>query len=210
MFTFQVSSSRSLLSELVAALVREHFPAADIRFEHESQLPAGAIVSLAGGSRWLYLSTAAGSSPDMAQALADGASAVLSIDSSGVALAHALTCLTSGSGTYVPLELLHWMANEVLGKATPKSTLNQATRLTQRERNVLELVARGCSNFEIARELTISENTVRSHLHALSVKFGASSRAKMLANARAARVPEAFEPYGAAAARRTNDALATA
>jgi DNA-binding NarL/FixJ family response regulator len=209
MLTFQVSSSRSLLSELVAALVREHFPAAEIRFDHAPQTAAGAVVTLVGQERWLFLSTAAGASPDMTQALADGACAVLSIDSSGTSLKRALTCLTSGSGTYVPLELLHWMANEVLGKPVLKNKLQQGTRLTTRERNVLALVARGYSNFEIARELTISENTVRSHLHALSVKFGANSRAKMLANARAARVPEAFEPF-ATAAHHGPEALATA
>jgi two-component system NarL family response regulator len=43
--------------------------------------------------------------------------------------------------------------------------------LTQRERQVLELVARGDANKEIARHLTISENTVKNHLRNILEKL---------------------------------------
>jgi LuxR family maltose regulon positive regulatory protein len=65
--------------------------------------------------------------------------------------------------------------------------------LTAREREILQLVARGCTNPEIAERLLISTNTVRTHLHALSVKFEATNRTRMLANARALSVPEALD-----------------
>ncbi len=48
--------------------------------------------------------------------------------------------------------------------------------LSQREREVLPLLARGWSNRRIARELHITENTVRNHIASIFNKLGASSR----------------------------------
>lgn len=49
-------------------------------------------------------------------------------------------------------------------------------QLTRREREVLLLVARGKSNREIARELGISEQTVRTHVSSILGKLGLASR----------------------------------
>jgi DNA-binding NarL/FixJ family response regulator len=48
--------------------------------------------------------------------------------------------------------------------------------LTNREREVLELVSQGLSNKLIARQLQISEHTVKFHISSISTKLGASSR----------------------------------
>ena len=48
--------------------------------------------------------------------------------------------------------------------------------LTMREREVLELVSQGLSNKLIARQLQISEHTVKFHIASVSAKLGASSR----------------------------------
>lgn len=53
--------------------------------------------------------------------------------------------------------------------------------LSAREREVLELVARGTSNREIARELFISEATVKTHLTHIFGKLGAKDRAAAVA-----------------------------
>ncbi|MBO4255405.1 response regulator [Streptomyces griseorubiginosus] len=55
--------------------------------------------------------------------------------------------------------------------------------LSTREREVLALVARGTSNREIARELFISEATVKTHLTHLYAKLGVSDRAAAVATA---------------------------
>ncbi|WP_369391944.1 response regulator [Streptomyces sp. CG1] len=58
---------------------------------------------------------------------------------------------------------------------TPRQPGNEP--LSAREREVLALVARGTSNREIARELFISEATVKTHLTHLYTKLGVNDRA---------------------------------
>jgi DNA-binding NarL/FixJ family response regulator len=56
--------------------------------------------------------------------------------------------------------------------------------LTEREREVLELVAAGLGNHEIARRLVLSEKTVRNHVSAILVKLQVPDRASAVAKAR--------------------------
>ncbi|MGK5552440.1 response regulator [Actinomadura kijaniata] len=56
--------------------------------------------------------------------------------------------------------------------------------LTSREREVLDLVARGLSNHRIAQELVLSEKTVRNHLGHIFDKLQVNSRAEAVARAR--------------------------
>lgn len=55
--------------------------------------------------------------------------------------------------------------------------------LTDRELEVLKLVARGLSNKEVAAALTISETTVKTHLRAIFAKLGVLSRTEAIATA---------------------------
>lgn len=56
--------------------------------------------------------------------------------------------------------------------------------LTDRERQVLDLVAAGCGNHEIARRLALSEKTVRNHVSSILLKLRARDRAAAVAKAR--------------------------
>src|SRR5450755_3510890 len=57
-------------------------------------------------------------------------------------------------------------------------------RLTEREREVLELVARGYPNARVAHHLGLSEKTVRNHVSAILAKLPAATRAEAVALAR--------------------------
>jgi len=65
-----------------------------------------------------------------------------------------------------------------LGQADPSATL-----LSKRETTVLQMVADGCSNRQIAESLTIGERTVKFHVTSALNKLGADNRAHAAARA---------------------------
>lgn len=65
----------------------------------------------------------------------------------------------------------------------PSEPVEPLEPLTNREREVLQLIAQGLPNKAIAGELGISENTVKFHVGSLLDKLGAASRAEALARA---------------------------
>lgn len=67
------------------------------------------------------------------------------------------------------------MASKILKEFSAPPT-RPGPALTQRERQVLELVARGDANKEIARHLQISENTVKNHLRNILEKLHLQNR----------------------------------
>lgn len=60
----------------------------------------------------------------------------------------------------------------------------EAGALSARQREILALLAAGLSNKEIARELVVSENTIKTHLANLYAKLGVGRRTEALAVAR--------------------------
>ena len=55
--------------------------------------------------------------------------------------------------------------------------------LTDREQEVLKLIAHGFSNKEISCRLVISESTVQNHVHHIYEKLGISNRVQAVAHA---------------------------
>jgi DNA-binding NarL/FixJ family response regulator len=62
------------------------------------------------------------------------------------------------------------------GAAAPTGPRSLTARLTAREREVLAEIGRGRSNREIARTLTLSEKTVKTHVSAVLAKLGVPDR----------------------------------
>lgn len=74
----------------------------------------------------------------------------------------------------VASKLLRRMQNN--SSSNNNNTLNASEDLTAREQQVLELLAHGLANKEIAGRLTISERTVKFHVSAILAKLAAGNR----------------------------------
>jgi DNA-binding NarL/FixJ family response regulator len=72
-----------------------------------------------------------------------------------------------------------WAGQTVVPRAARADV--EAAELSQREREVLDLVAAGLSNAQIAERLTVTEHTVKSHLGSLFAKLGVHSRREAIA-----------------------------
>jgi DNA-binding NarL/FixJ family response regulator len=71
-----------------------------------------------------------------------------------------------------------------------------AADLTAREREVLAEVARGRSNREIARELSLSEKTVKTHVSAILGKLGVQDRTQAALHAVRSGLADPGQPIG--------------
>jgi len=101
--------------------------------------------------------------------LALGVSAFLPKSDSTQVILEAVRLVLAG-GTYVPPRLLSAAA------ATPSAGASAIESLTPRQRDVLRLLAQGKPNKVIARELDISEATVKVHLLSVFRTLGARNR----------------------------------
>jgi LuxR family maltose regulon positive regulatory protein len=72
--------------------------------------------------------------------------------------------------------------------SVPARTAPLAEPLTQREQEVLHLLAAGASNAEIARRLGVAVTTIQTHVHHIFGKLSVGSRTQALAKARALRL----------------------
>lgn len=86
-------------------------------------------------------------------------------------------------------------------EARPKRT-NSSTPLTPREEQVMRLVAEGMSNREIARQMQLSENTIKNYLFKIFEKLGFSNRVELVLYA-TANAPVDVAVSAAAGAGRT-------
>jgi DNA-binding CsgD family transcriptional regulator len=66
-----------------------------------------------------------------------------------------------------------------------EDTIETRPDLTDRQRQVVELIARGCSNDEVGRNLGISPRTAKAHSDALRLKLGVPRRRQIPAAFRA-------------------------
>jgi DNA-binding NarL/FixJ family response regulator len=119
--------------------------------------------------------SAVGDPKIMQEAIMCGASAFIPKSAPGQVLINALRVIIAG-GTYMPTGVVAALRN---AEAAPAHG-----ELTLRQRRVLELLSTGLSNKRIARELDISEITVKAHVSAIFRKLGVANRMQASLEAR--------------------------
>ncbi|MFE4514640.1 response regulator [Kitasatospora sp. NPDC056783] len=114
------------------------------------------------------------------EALRAGAGGFLLKDASGVELAEAVRVVAAGDALLSPGITKRLIAefSRLSGSARPPARV-RIDVLTNRETEVLALVARGLSNAEIAEELVVAEQTVKTHMGSILQKLQLRDRTQV-------------------------------
>jgi DNA-binding NarL/FixJ family response regulator len=110
------------------------------------------------------------------EALRSGASGFLLKDASARELAEAVRLVAAGDALLAPGVTRRLIAEFARMGAPRSPSRKQIEGLTERESEVLALVARGMSNGEIARHLVVAEQTVKTHVSRILMKLGLRDR----------------------------------
>lgn len=111
-------------------------------------------------------------------ALRAGASGFLVKDSSAADLLHGIRLVAAGEALLAP-RVTRRLISAFTGRG-PATAPRGLDGITVREREVLELIARGLSNAEIAERLYLGVGTVKTHIGRLLSKLGARDRAQLV------------------------------
>ena len=114
------------------------------------------------------------------EALRAGASGFLLKDASARELAEAVRVVAAGDAVIAPSVTRRLIA-EFAHLGGPRApTRTRLEGLTDRETEVLALIARGLSNAEIAAELVVAEQTIKTHIGRIFAKLGLRDRAQAI------------------------------
>ncbi|MDQ0844099.1 response regulator transcription factor [Streptomyces sp. V1I6] len=111
------------------------------------------------------------------EALRAGASGFLLKDASADELANAVRVIAGGDALLSPNITKRLIAEFSRTTGAPRAPLKERIGdLTERETEVLSLIAQGLSNAEIAGALVVAEQTVKTHVSRVLVKLGLRDR----------------------------------
>jgi DNA-binding NarL/FixJ family response regulator len=147
----------------------------DVRMPKRSGIEACVAIKEVAPTARIIMLTVSDEEADLYDAVKNGASGYLLKDSSIDEVAQAIRVVSDGQSLISPS-----MAIKLLDefKQMSRSDRQQvpSPRLTDRELEVLKLVAQGLNNREIAKRLFISENTVKNHVRNILEKLQLHSR----------------------------------
>ena len=143
----------------------------DARMPHRSGLEIMKEIAAKGLETRVILYTGYGDDALLSDALDAGVGGMLDKDTPVEDLVRAIQIVAEG-GTYL---------DPTAAAALITNRREQAHRLTQREREVLRLLADGMTNEQMGAELCISPQTVRTHVQKAMEKLGAQTRVQAVA-----------------------------
>ncbi|AIB11841.1 regulator [Azospirillum argentinense] len=128
------------------------------------------------GNRPLLVISGSDEVADIVDSVRLGARGYILKTSSTAVLEHAISLALTGE-TFLPLPRAVLSGNVAAEVARPSGQI--LDRLTDRQRDVFQLLLAGHSNKEIARELGVLEGTVKVHVRAIMQKLGVRNRTQV-------------------------------
>ncbi|MEE1941739.1 response regulator transcription factor [Streptomyces sp. TRM 70361] len=151
----------------------------DIRMPRLNGLEATREICASGAAAKVLILTTYDLDEYVYQALRAGASGFLLKDASARQLADGVRTVAGGEALLAPAVTRRLIVefSRLAGQSGPRvPLLERIGDLTERETQVLALVAQGLSNGEIAAELVVAESTVKTHVSRVLVKLGLRDR----------------------------------
>jgi DNA-binding NarL/FixJ family response regulator len=159
-----------------AAELRPDVILMDVRMPVLDGLQATRVITAMDGAPKVLVLTTFDLDDYVYEALRSGASGFLLKDASAGELAAAVRLVAAGDALLSPGVTRRLIA-EFARMGAPRSPgRQQLDGLTERESEVLALVARGMSNAEIAGYLVVAEQTVKTHVSRILMKLGLRDR----------------------------------
>ena len=128
------------------------------------------------------------------EALRAGASGFLLKDATAAELVHAVRVVAAGDALLAPSVTRRLIADFASQPRADAPLPRSLTALTQRETEVLRLIARGLSNTEISDTLVIAEQTTKTHVGRILAKLDLRDRAQAVVVAYESGLVTAGEP----------------
>jgi len=151
----------------------------DIRMPRSSGIDACRAMKAAGPSAKIVMLTISDEEEDLFEAIKAGASGYLLKDIPLDEVAESVRAVDGGQSLINPsmaAKLITEFATLAKREADEQPEQLPVPKLTDREMEVLKLVAKGASNRDIAKALFISENTVKNHVRNILEKLQIHSR----------------------------------
>ncbi len=145
----------------------------DIRMPGVDGIEATRQITARGGSQRVLILTTFDGDEFVFNALRAGASAFLLKDAPEAQLTAAIRVVAEGGSLFAPSVTRRLIEQFTAGPSLAAAELDD---LTERELEVLRLVARGLSNAEISSELVVSEHTTKTHVAKILQKLGLRNR----------------------------------
>ncbi|WP_114854972.1 response regulator transcription factor [Brachybacterium sp. YJGR34] len=153
----------------------------DIRMPHVGGLDATReVLAMPGTPPKIIMLTTFDADEYVFAALRAGASGFLLKDSTPEDLVHAVRVVADGDSLLAPRVTRALIADFVARPERSARPDPSLSALTERELDVLRLVAQGRSNREIAEELVMAEQTVKSHVSRMLSKLGLRDRTQLV------------------------------
>jgi DNA-binding NarL/FixJ family response regulator len=152
----------------------------DVRMPGMDGIEAAAHLIQAGSRARILMLTTFDLDQYVYRAMRVGASGFLLKDATRDQLATAVRTVAAGEALLAPSITRRLIEDFCRGPAPDAATAETTGQLTGREVDVVKLIAKGLSNAEIARQLYLSDATVKSHIARILAKLGLRDRVQVV------------------------------